>query len=562
MKKYYCNPINISCRYQFVPKNDGSETAVFREAADPSLVLFNGKYLLFPSMSVGFYYSDDLVNWDYQPLDYDRLPLYDYAPDVRVIGEYLYFCASHRDTPCDFFRTKDPFSGKFEKIEGAFDFWDPNLFEDIDGKVYFYWGCSNVTPIWGAEMDKETMRIKGEPVPLIYGNKEEHGYERMGRDHKGEDNGVLSMLKKQVAEHSGINENDVTKQMIMDFLPEKHRKQVAAAIENAPYIEGAWMTKHKEKYYLQYAVPDTQENIYGDGVYVSDNPLGPFVPAENNPFSYRPSGFAPGAGHGSTMADKHGNYLHVSTITVSVNHSFERRVGLWKCGFDEDGELFCNQRFADWVTEVSEERDSDIWKEPELMLLSYGKKVKASSGNAPENAADENIATWWRAEGSEPGEWLEIDLGNIYDVDAVQVNFADEVHGAALPEGKEYRTVNHESRYIDTEIYRTRWILEYSEDGKNYFTLKDNGKAETDLSHELAVPEESVKARFVKLTVIEVPYGQNPCVSGLRVFGKGNGALPEKPEITKLSRTSDLDFYAEWSGNAVGYNLLWGKVPR
>ena len=63
------------------------------------------------------------------------------------------------------------------------------------------------------------------------------------------------------------------------------------------------MTKHEDRYYLQYACPGTQYNTYSDGVYVSSSPLGPFNLADNNPYSYKPGGFLPGAGHGSTMQD-------------------------------------------------------------------------------------------------------------------------------------------------------------------------------------------------------------------------------------------------------------------
>lgn len=37
------------------------------EAADPSLILFKGKYYLFPSMTAGFLTSDNLVDWDFHP---------------------------------------------------------------------------------------------------------------------------------------------------------------------------------------------------------------------------------------------------------------------------------------------------------------------------------------------------------------------------------------------------------------------------------------------------------------------------------------------------------------
>ena len=170
MTKYFCNPINFSYRYQF--SGFGDSFTLNREAADPSMILFKGKYYLFPSMTKGFLVSDDLVNWKLIPLK--GLPVYDYAPDVRVIGDYVYFSASRRTENCDFYRTKDPETGEFERIPGTFPFWDPNLFEDDDGRIYFYWGCSNMTPIYGVELDRNTMQKIGEPVELIYNHNKEY----------------------------------------------------------------------------------------------------------------------------------------------------------------------------------------------------------------------------------------------------------------------------------------------------------------------------------------------------------------------------------------------------
>ncbi len=55
-------------------------------------------------MTKGYFVSEDMVNWQVKKLQ--GLPVYDYAPDVRVMGEYLYFSASRRDAKCDFYRTK------------------------------------------------------------------------------------------------------------------------------------------------------------------------------------------------------------------------------------------------------------------------------------------------------------------------------------------------------------------------------------------------------------------------------------------------------------------------
>jgi len=385
MMKYYCNPLNVSYRYQF--NQDGEKWSLNREAADPTMIVFKGRYYLFPSMTRGFFVSDDLVNWEQKPLP-DTLPLYDYAPDVRAIGDYMYFCASRRGTVCDFYRTKDPESGVFERIEGTFDFWDPDLFLDDDGRMYFYWGCSNVTPIYGVEPDPETMRPLTEKKALIDNQKTKFGYERLGEDHHFDPstNSVVIMMKTAAAEKMGCRPEDITDiEPILQALPPEHQAMARAAMSDNPYVEGAWMTKHNGKYYLQYAVPGAQYNVYCDGVYEGDSPLGPFTPARNNPFSYSPGGFFPGAGHGSTMEDQNGNWWHTSTMRISVNHTFERRVGIWPCGFDADGELFCNQRYSDWPIAVSETKDP--WQEPEWMLLSYNADVKASSEKNPASYA-------------------------------------------------------------------------------------------------------------------------------------------------------------------------------
>ena len=75
-----------------------------------------------------------------------------------------------------------------------------------------------------------------------------------------------------------------------------------------PFIEGSWMTKHAGHYYLQYGAPGTEYNVYATGVYVGDDPLGPFTYAPYNPVAYKPGGFVQGAGHGNTFQDVHGNW--------------------------------------------------------------------------------------------------------------------------------------------------------------------------------------------------------------------------------------------------------------
>ena len=321
------------------------------------------------------------------------------------------------------------------------------------------------------------------------------------------------------------------------------------------------MTKHQGIYYLQYACPGTEYNVYANGVYVSKSPLGPFKLAENNPYSYHPGGFFPGAGHGSTMTDCYGNLWHTATMHISVNHVFERRIGIWPAGFDPDGQLFCNQRYGDWPFAI-EERNVDPCKEPEWFLLSYKKTVRSSScrkGHEAACAVDENVRTWWRAASGDSGEWLELDLENLYDVYAIQVNFADDKLDLPAPGEMKGKTM---PRIIEEREMYTRWILEGSEDGKRYFVIEDKAEAKTDLPHDLIVREHGIRVRYLRLTILETPYHQNPCISGYRVFGIGNGAKPETPKFT-AQRIGDLDMEIQISEtNAIGYNILWGHKPE
>ena len=553
--KYYCNPININYRYQFnADPRKGGILQICREAADPSMICFEGRYYIFASMTLGVWVSDDLVNWENHRFPAD-LPTYDYAPDVRVLDGWVYFCASSRDHICDRWRTKDILAGPYEKIEGTFSYWDPNLFLDDDGRVYFYWGCSNMTPIYGVELDPATMLPVGEKKELVFGDPHRIGYERIG-----EDNSKLPASEEVIeAKYQAfLKRNPVPEEQ----LPAEIKTLIRGMFSDKPYIEGAWMDKHCGKYYLQYACPGTQYNTYSDGVYVSDSPLGPFTLAGNNPYSYKPGGFLPGAGHGSTMQDEQGNWWHTATMRISMNHDFERRVGLWPAGFDADGELCCNQRYGDWPMTLSGFRQ-DMWRDPAFMLLSAGKTAAASSfaeGHEPAKALEENVQTWWRAASADKNEWLCADLGKVFDVRAIQVNFADDKIDIPCP--GEIRP-GTQARYIEERDLVTRFKLEGSADGVNWFVIEDKSGAQTDLSHDFIVREEGFAARFLKLSNMEVPYGQAPCVSGLRVFGFGEGEKPGVPHFTAV-RTDDIDMEVtvEAQENTVGYNILFGSSPE
>lgn len=520
MKKYICNPINLPYRYQ-VRKSKGSDhAALFREAADPSVILFNGVYYMFASVSGGFWYSEDLCGWTFK--ETPELPVYDYAPDIREINGALVFSASKMDAPCSFYRSRDPLHEPFQAVATAFPFWDPNLFQDDDGRVYFYWGCSDSLPIYGVEVDAETFAPLGEKAELLRADLEHNGWERPGEDFRSQ---------------SPAN----------------------------PWIEGAYMTKHQGLYYLQYAAPGTKLNTYGDSVYVSSAPLGPYTVQKHNPFSLNPGGFISGAGHGSTFQDTFGNWFHASTMRISVHDPFERRIGIFPCEFDDDGILHCMQAYADYPYSLPDAPRGQGGEDAEWMLLSYRKPVTVSSfqqGHEAENCVDEEIRTWWMPD--DDAAWCEVDLEAKMTVCAVQVNFADcGEPSKPLPDyimREEFGGMF--SRHIITDAENTEYLLEGSIDRQTWVTLRDQRKPDEDVCHDFVALDSPMPLRYIRIRCMKMPFQRMPAISGLRVFGKGGGAKPQA--VTQITgKREGMDLTLSWSkaADATGYCIRYGQKP-
>jgi len=325
-----------------------------------------------------------------------------------------------------------------------------------------------------------------------------------------------------------------------------------------PFIEGSWMTKHNGKYYLQYGAPGTEFSGYADGVVVGNNPLGPFTP-QSMPFSYKPGGFARGAGHGAAFQDKWNNWWHVSTISISVKNNFERRIGIWPAGFDKNDVMYMDAAFGDYPTYLPSPQGEGQGVRPNWMLLNYNKPVMVSStlGSYYSNfAVDENIKTYWSAATANKGEWIQTDLGNPSTVNAVQINYADQ--DVSFP--KEMDTV-----FLGKTLgLYHQYKLYCSVDGKKWNLLVDKSSNRTDVPHDYIELDKPVQAKFIKLENIHMPTGKF-AISGLRVFGNGNGMKPGEVKNFIVLRTEKdkRSAWIKWSpaDNAYAYNIYVGTAP-
>ncbi|UJH66367.1 family 43 glycosylhydrolase [Allomuricauda sp. SCSIO 65647] len=523
--KTYCNPLDID--YSYMSHYRAKNNVSYRSGADPAVVNFNGKFYMFVTRSHGYWTSTDMSDWRFikpQSWYFNGSN----APAAAVHGDKIILLGDPSGQGA-VIETNNPDLGdwktNFAVINMPGGVQDPNLFVDDDGKVYLYEESSNKWPIRGVELDPENYYIPiGEQKDLFNLVPDTHGWERFGQDHRSD-------LK--------------------------------------PFIEGPWMMKHNDTYYLEYGAPGTQWNVYADGVYTSKNPLGPFEYAPYNPISYKPGGFLKGSGHGSTVRDNNGNYWHFATMAISVNYKFERRIGMYPAGFEPDnGQMFVNTAYGDYphylpYTEVENHKNRFTgW-----MLLSYKKPVSTNSplvegkpnvvdeseeGYMQEQITDfdsnrindEEIRSYWVSAANNDSIHVDIDLEKVHDVHAIQLNFQD------------YQS----NIYGRPNTLRQQFKIQASLDGKNWKTIADYSQNRRDMPHgyiELKKPE---AARYVRYDHV---YCTNNylAISELRIFGKGRGKLPKTPKKFRARRQDDrrnVDLTWKPVEGAKGYVVYWG----
>lgn len=503
----YCNPLNLDYTYPFHNSHLGKS---YRSGADPAVVEFRGEYYMFVTRSWGYWHSKDLLNWDFITPEKWYFEGCN-APAAHNYKDSILYVCGNPSGAMSILYTDNPKRGDWKAVPSVLhDLQDPALFIDDDERAYMYWGSSNRWPIRGKELDMKNkfLPIAKKPDSLLFLRPDIHGWERFGENH-------TSDIK--------------------------------------PFIEGAWMTKHNGKYYLQYAAPGTQFNVYGDGVYVGKSPLGPFQYAAHNPFCYKPGGFATGAGHGSTVCGPGGIYWHFGTIHLSINYKFERRLCMFPTFFDEDGVMYSDTYFGDYPhyspDQVSRQTTSGGFRG--WMLLSYGKPVKASSqleSYPVENVTDENLKTFWVAGKNDDKQWVEIDLEEVSDVYALQLNFFD------------YEETGFWGRMPNL---RQRYLVEASVDGARWRVLVDYRNSFRDAPHNYIELDQPIEARYIRYRHHYVP-GENLAMGNIRVFGLGRGKKPATVKgFTVVREADERNVRISWKAvkGAQGYNVLWGVAP-
>src|SRR5690554_2321604 len=442
LQSTYCNPLNLD--YAYETRFDSISN---RSGADPTVVEFREDYYMFVTRSMGYWHSPDLHNWTFVSPEKWYFEGSN-APTAHNYRDSVLYVTGNPSGQMALLYTDNPKKGDWKAIPSILkQLQDPDLFIDDDGQAYMFWGSSNKFPIRGKKLHRTNRFVASQEVHELFNlDGERHGWERFGENH--------------------------------------------ADTVLGGYIEGPSMIKHNDKYYMQYGGPGTEFNVYGDGVYVADSPLGPYEYAPHNPFSYKPGGFINGAGHGSTVKGPAGHYWHFSTMAVAVNIGWERRIVMFPTYFDEDGLLHSNTAYGDYP-HYAPHIPGKMGEFTGWMLLSYNKPVTASSqleDFGPEHLVDENIQSFWVAQQNDDQQWIEIDLEKPCTVHAIQVNYNDyQSQFFGKPEG----------------IYH-RYYIEGSEDGNTWRLLVDRKNSFKDVPNdyvELSSPE---TVRYIRYRNIHI----------------------------------------------------------
>lgn len=455
----WCNPLPLPD----IPQgSDVDGFCDYRDAADPTVIWYKEKWILYATTG-GVYESSDYCTWHgCKGLKIPELS----APTVcEYRGGFLMMGSNS-----PLYEAQTPF-GPFEErgmitgTDGAvFSVRDPMLFADRDGKLYLYWGLGK-DGIYGMELDPEDCtRAAGNPVSLI----------RYDRDHVWERFGAW-------------NQN-----------------------EGLSFIEGAWMLRREDTYYLIYSACGTNYRTYGWGVYKSSSPLEGFVYQERNPVLLKKYGLVCGTGHGSVVQGPEDTLWAFYTIKVCHDAKYERRIAMDPAGIDENGDLFVTavSEIPKWAPGVKRHPGSS--DDAGLLPLTWDERVKASSlfgGREASYAVDGSMGTWWQPADEDESPHITVDLRAVYTVSAMRVIIKS--IGISYQNGRVPQAFGY--------------LLEGSTESRGPFQTILDGR---DNTRELEIDYrtfESVKARHVRLTITKIPSGIRPGVVDFTVFGRYSG---------------------------------------
>lgn len=492
----YCNPLPIPAT-----STDGSPQGV--SLGDVTVVPEGGLYYMFCTGGGGWV-SRDLVNWEYKGVEMrqgrvpvaphvvkyngafymsgNNSPLYR-APNIlgpyEVVGEWT----DEKGQPFAGVSNGQPWKGSF----------DVDIFVDDDNKPYLFYAGRSTDGIYVAPLDpKQPHKFAAAPKHLFGFNKN-HIWERYGDNNEYSDNS---------------------------------------------WIEGPYVIKRNNTYYLQYSSSGTQWLTYATGVYTSKSPLGPYTYAPVNPILRKTTGIVTGPAHGSVVLGPDGNWWQFYTIVLQSPPG-GRRVGMDPVSFDRNGNMVVRgpTETPQWGPGAVADpyRNGDSGSIPlsvnKVRTMNTGSKFSSERpGREAAYAVDNYNGTWWEPQEGDNQPWLLLDLGPATEFDPPQYFTVDSSRilfhtgGGAMGRGGAPAAAAAPGSPVAHQ-----YKIEVSKDGNNFTTVLDKTKNQVTKYVEFdELPP--TQCRYVRLTITGWPRrpGANFGIVEFTVFGKpveGTGPL-------------------------------------
>jgi len=483
----YCNPLPI-------PLGQGAAAS-----GDVTVIREKDKYYMYCTGG-GAWVSGDLVNWEYHAVQ-GRVPV---APDVVKYNGYFYMCGNN-DNGGDLFRSTDPL-GPFEDLgpwkntgdatTGWANAFDMKIFVDTDNKPYLYFPGRAEKGIYVVPLKPDDLTtFEGTPKHL-FAFDPDHIWERYG----------------EMNEYPDVS-----------------------------WVEGPWIFKHGDTYYLQYSASGTQWKTYATGMYKGPGATGPFTYQPTNPLLRKTDGVVTGPGHGCAVQAPDGTWWQFYTI-VFGNPPGGRRIGMDPYGFDKDGNAFVHgpTETPQWapgvIPDPAEHNDSGSIPVTINKLRAMNAQSSFSSQKPGHDAAyaiDNSNGTWWEPADDDAQPTLTVDLSPATRFDPVQTFTIDSARilfnggggaggrgGRGAGRGAAPVPVPTASAPAGPPVSAYQYKIEASADGQTYQVVLDRtGNA---VSRNTVFDEfPPTTARFVRLTVTNWPRNGGPLgVIEFTVFGK------------------------------------------
>ena len=506
----YCNPISLT-----------HGTGRILRGGEPILRVYKDDYYFTANFAGGYWWSHDFKNWTFVPAGNMVTGMTGW---VEIDGDLYSYAGNGTSNVA---KAIDVKAGEWEVVGRLSEvhtngvptggYGDASmLYDEETGRLFMYYGWSQILGIRVVEIDKETWQEIGEPAVAIWGDPHKHGWEtRYAKDN------IYPYFSDR------------------EYRPEEYG-----------WTEGGHPLKYNGKYYLMFASIGLEFYSYGHGVYVADDPMGPYHYLEDNPLTMKTTGIAPGAGHGSIWTDRDNQVWTICMVGYANNGAGgSTLLNLFPSGVDADGVMYGLEEYGDFPQWLPEVTDDPFGHYTGWVLLTLDKKVEVSSWmkdekindvlhtHYPAYAVDEDAKSFWCAKTGDPGEYITVDLGEVSDIRAVQVLF-DRLGASGSAALEQYQS----------------YTIEVSDDNENWTLIVDKSNNPQDLRTDYIELPTPVYARYIKLTNVFTPDGAYFAVKGIRAFGN-----PDKATYTKVD-PANLKIVRSELDRRNAY-LLWDEVP-